>query len=277
MDVLVVIGIGGMGETIARRQGVGRRTVLADFNEAALDRLAEAMRVDGFDVETVRVDVSSRSSVHELALQAASLGPIRSVVHTAGLSPTQAPLAAILRVDLVGVALVLEEFGEVVADGAAGVVISSSSSYLSAAFTAEQEEQLRTTPPEQLLDLDFVSSEALHDHPGIAYGVAKRANRVQVQAASGPWGARGARINTVSPGVISTAMGRQELESPSGAFMRGMVEQSGTGRLGTPSDIADGVTFLLGPQASFITGIDLLIDGGAIAAVQAGRVPLPGA
>jgi len=275
MDVLVVVGVGGMGETIARRQAAGRTTVLADFNETALEATADKMRDDGFDVVTAKVDVSSRESVEAVATLAASLGPVAQVVHTAGLSPTQAPLAAVLRVDLVGVALSLEAFGAVIAEGGAGVVISSSSGYLTPAFTAEQEHLIRTTSPEGLLELPFFSAEAL-GNAGVAYGMAKRANRVQVQHASASWGARGARINSVSPGIISTAMGRQELDSPSGAFMRAMVDNSGTGRLGTPSDIADSVTFLLGPQASFITGIDLLTDGGSVAAVLTGRVPLPG-
>ena len=275
MDVLVVIGVGGMGETIARRQAPGKHTLLADFNETAIETLAAAMRIDGFEVTTQKVDVSSRESLSALADTAASLGPVKQVVHTAGLSPTQAPLDAILRVDLVGVALMLEIFGEVVAEGGAGVVISSSSGYLTPAFGAEQAQLVRSSAPEDLLALPFFSAEALRNSAGVAYGVAKQANRLQVQAASGPWGARGARINSLSPGVISTAMGRQELESPSGGFMRGMVEQSGTGRLGTPSDIADGVTFLLGHTASFITGIDLLLDGGSVAAVASGRVPMP--
>ena len=275
MDVLVVVGVGGMGETIARRQAVGRKTVLADFNEVALEATAEKMRIDGFEVVTAKIDVSSRESVERVAALAASLGPVTQVVHTAGLSPTHSSLEAVLRVDLVGVALSLEAFGAVVADGGSGVVISSSSGYLTPAFTPEQEHLVRTSTPEGLLDLPFFSPEAL-GNAGVAYGMAKRANRIQVQYASAAWGARGARINSVSPGVISTAMGRLELESPSGAFMRGMVEMSGTGRLGTPSDIADSVTFLLGPQASFITGIDLLTDGGAVAAVLTGRVPMPG-
>jgi len=274
MDVLVVIGVGGMGETIARRQAVGRKTVLADFNEVALEATAEKMRDDGFDVVTAKVDVSSRESVEQVAALAASLGPVMQVVHTAGLSPTQAPLEAILRVDLVGVALSLEAFGNVIASGGSGVIISSSSGYLTPAYTPEQEHLIRTTSPEGLLDLPFFSPEVL-GNAGVAYGMSKRANRVQVQNASAAWGARGARINSVSPGVISTAMGRLELDSPSGAFMRAMVDNSGTGRLGTPSDIADSVTFLLGSQASFITGIDLLTDGGTVAAVLTGRVPLP--
>ena len=273
--VLVVIGAGGMGETIARRLAPGRTTLLADYNTDLLARLSESMTSDGFDVHTAQVDVSSRASVEALAAQAQALGPIEQVVHTAGVSPTQAPLEAVLKVDLLGVALVLEAFGAVIATGGAGVVISSSSSYLTPAFTPEQAHLIRTSTPEGLLDLPFFAPEAL-GHAGVAYGLAKQANRIQVQDASAAWGSRGARINTVSPGVISTAMGRLELDSPSGAFMRAMVDNSGTGRLGTPSDIADAVTFLVGPQASFVTGIDLLVDGGSVAAVATGRVPLPG-
>ncbi|MFT3799438.1 SDR family oxidoreductase [Microbacterium sp.] len=273
-DVLVVIGVGGMGETIARRLAPGRLTVLADFNEELLSSLADRMTTDGFDVVTQKVDVSSRESVRELAHLAAGRGAVRTVVDTAGVSPAHASIEAVLRVDLLGVALVLEEFAEVVAPGAAGVVISSSSSYISPGFTPEQERAIRDSTPEELLGLDFFRPEALGS-AGLAYGKSKLANRLQVQAASATWGAKGARINSVSPGVISTAMGRKELNSPSGAFMRAMVENSGTGRIGTPSDIADAVTFLVGPQATYITGIDLLVDGGNVAGVHTGRVPLP--
>jgi NAD(P)-dependent dehydrogenase (short-subunit alcohol dehydrogenase family) len=273
-EVLVVIGAGGMGETIARRLAPGRTTLLGDFNTDLLDRIAESMRGDGFDVVTARVDVSSRASVEELARQAEALGPITQVVHTAGVSPTQAPIEAVLKVDLVGVALVLEAFAGVVAPGGAGVVISSSSGHLAPPFSSEQAHLIRTATPEGLLDLPFFAPAAL-GHAGNAYALSKQANRIQVQDAAATWGARGARINSVSPGVISTAMGRLELDSPSGAFMRAMVDSSGTGRIGTPSDIADAVTFLVGGQATFITGTDLLVDGGSVAAVATGRVPLP--
>ncbi|MFT4213507.1 MAG: SDR family oxidoreductase [Microbacterium sp.] len=273
-DVLVVIGVGGMGETIARRLAPGRLTLLADFNEDLLSALSEGMTTDGFDVVTHKVDVSSRESVRELAQAAAGYGAVRTVVDTAGVSPAHASIEAVLRVDLLGVALVLAEFAEVVAPGAAGVVMSSSSSYISPGFTPEQEKIIRAAAPEDLLALDFFAPEALGS-AGLAYGKSKLANRLQVQEASATWGAKGARINSVSPGVISTAMGRKELDSPSGAFMRAMVENSGTGRIGTPSDIADAVTFLVGPQATYITGVDLLVDGGNVAGVLTGRATLP--
>jgi NAD(P)-dependent dehydrogenase (short-subunit alcohol dehydrogenase family) len=271
-EVVVVIGAGGMGQAIARRQGSGKRLVLADFDEAALDRTAEALRGEGHRVDVHVVDVASAPSVTDLAAAAAGAGPVVQVAHTAGLSPTQASADRILRVDLLGVAHVLDAFGAVVAPGGAGVVIASMAGSLTAGrFPAELEGALALTPTDQLLGLPFWSDPAFAD-PGAAYGVAKRANQLRVQAASLAWGARGARINSVSPGIISTPMGRQELDSGSGAQIRAMVDASGTQRLGTAGDIANTVAFLLGPESSFVTGTDLLADGGVVAAVRSGAL-----
>ncbi|MCO6748549.1 SDR family oxidoreductase [Streptomyces albidoflavus] len=274
-NVVVVIGVGGMGEAIARRQGPGNRLLLADFDEATLAAVAERLRGQGHEVVTQAVDVSSASSVTALAEAAAGLGPVTQVVHTAGLSPVQASPAAVLRVDLLGTALVVEEFGHVVAPGGAGVVIASMAGHmLRTPLTAEQESALAHTPAEELLRLPFADPEALGQG---AYGLAKYGNRLRVQAASAAWGARGARINSVSPGVIATPMGQQELDGASGRTMRAMVAASGTGRLGTPEDIAEAAAFLLGPGASFITGNDLLVDGGVVAALRSGRLTPAGA
>ncbi|WP_440572331.1 SDR family oxidoreductase [Streptomyces sp. KR2] len=269
-NVVVVIGVGGMGEAIARRQGPGNRLLLADFDEATLAAVAERLRGQGHEVVTQAVDVSSASSVTALAEAAAGLGPVTQVVHTAGLSPVQASPAAVLRVDLLGTALVVEEFGHVVAPGGAGVVIASMAGHmLRTPLTAEQESALAHTPAGELLRLPFADPEALGQG---AYGLAKYGNRLRVQAASAAWGARGARINSVSPGVIATPMGQQELDGVSGRTMRAMVAASGTGRLGTPEDIAEAAAFLLGPGASFVTGNDLLVDGGVVAALRSGRL-----
>ncbi|MBR7832921.1 SDR family oxidoreductase [Actinospica durhamensis] len=271
-QVLVVIGVGGMGQAVARRLGSGRKVLIADFNETILKSFAEELRENGHDVATRQVDVSSRASVAELADHAAELGRVTHVVHTAGLSPVQAPAEAVLKVDLVGTALVLDEFARVIAPGGSGVMISSMSAYLHpGALTPEQTRELAHTPAEQLLELPYVDAATLGR---LAYSFAKQANQIRVREASVAWGRRGARVNSVSPGVISTAMGRQELEGESGASMRAMVAASGTGRLGTPEDIAAAAAFLLGPDASFVTGTDLLVDGGVIAAVRSGHLQL---
>lgn len=271
-NVVVVIGVGGMGQAIARRQGAGNKVLLADFDEKTLTAAADLLRGQGHDVSAQVVDVSSRPSVVALADTAARLGPVTQVVHTAGLSPVQAPPAAVLRVDLLGTALVVEAFGRVVAPGGAGLVIASMAGHmLPAPLEAEQESALAHSPADDLLALPFLDPDVLGQG---AYVLAKYGNRLRVQAASTSWGARGARINSISPGVIATPMGQQELDGESGQHMRALVSASGTGRLGTPDDIADAAAFLLGPGATFITGNDLLVDGGVIAALHtAGLAP----
>ncbi|WP_063042225.1 SDR family oxidoreductase [Nocardia pseudovaccinii] len=264
-DVVVVIGAGGMGRAIARRQAGGKQVLLADFDETTLRTAADAMVDDGHTVIAASVDVSARESVAELAKTAESLGPVTQIVHTAGLSPAQAPTAAILRVDLVGVGLVLEEFGQVVAPGGAGVVIASMGGHMGT-LPADLEAALATTPTDELLNLPALAPDVLTE-PGLAYAIAKRANHLQVRVASVAWGERGARINSISPGIISTAMGRQELSSAAtGDGMRAMIGMSAAERAGTPDDIAAAAAFLLGPDAAFVTGTDLLVDGGVVAA-----------
>ncbi|MGO2542558.1 MAG: SDR family oxidoreductase [Specibacter sp.] len=273
-QVVVVIGVGGMGETIARRQGPGKKLLLADFNEEVLNRTAAALKGDGYVVETHVLDVSAKESVDALAAAAAAAGPVVQLAHTAGLSPTQAPAGAILNVDLLGVAHVLDAFAGIMAPGGSGVVIASMAGSIAAGkFPAEMETALALTPTDQLLSLPFWSDPSFSD-AGTAYSVAKRGNQLRVQAASLAWGARGARINSISPGVISTSMGQQELDGESGQGMRAMVEASGTGRYGTAEDIAKAAAFLLGPDSTFVTGTDVLVDGGVVAAVRSGAISL---
>jgi NAD(P)-dependent dehydrogenase (short-subunit alcohol dehydrogenase family) len=264
-DVLVVIGVGGMGQAIARRLGSGKTVLLADYNDQTLRAAAGSLSGDGHQVQTRAVDVSSAESVAALAEEAATLGSVTQVAHTAGLSPSQAATAAILAVDLLGVALVLDEFAKLIAPGGAGVVIASMAGHMFPPLTPEQEEALRRTPAKDLLELPFIAELT---ESGLAYGVAKQANHIQVQAASKVWGERGARINSISPGIISTPMSQQELASPFGDGMRSMIVASAAGRLGTPDDIAGATEFLLGPHASFITGTDLLVDGGVAGALR---------
>ncbi|MFC5746352.1 SDR family oxidoreductase [Actinomadura rugatobispora] len=270
-NVAVVIGVGGMGQAIARRQGVGARVLAADFDQDLLETVTGSLRDEGYDVTPQAVDVSSRESVTALAGRAASLGKVHSVAHTAGLSPVQAPVAAILAVDLLGVALVLEEFGKVVAPGGAGVVIASMAGHFHPGLPPEDALRLATAPADELLSLPAADAAAFADS-GAAYSFAKYANLLRVQGASPSWGARGARINSISPGVIATPMGQAELAGEHGAGMKAMVDASNAGRLGTPADIAAAADFLLGPTAGFLSGTDLLVDGGVVAAVRSGRL-----
>jgi len=270
-EVLVIIGVGGMGLSIARRVGTGRTIVLADVNAAALKAAADALTGDGHRVLTREVDVTSRSSVAAVAEMAVEAGRVTAVVHTAGLSPQQAPAEAVMAVDLLGVALTIDEFGRVIEPGGAAVVIASMAGHMQPALDSEVERQLATAPADELLGLEACSKIT---NSQMAYPFAKRANQIRVAAAAGSWGERGARINSISPGIISTAMGRLELGSESGALMQAMVDNSGLRRLGTPEDIAAATEFLLGPSAAFITGADLLVDGGVVAAIQTGTIDL---
>ena len=267
-DVVVVIGVGGMGQAIARRLGSGREVVLADFDPEALGAAADLLQGAGQRVTTRSVDVSDAASVASLADAAADLGRVTHVAHTAGLSPVQASTEAILRVDLLGAALVLDEFARVVAPGGAGVVVASMAAHMSGELPAEREKALASTPTRELLQLPFLEPGAVGD-PGSAYALAKRANVLRVQASAAAWGERGARVNSISPGVISTPMGQQELAGETGEQMRAMVGMSATKRLGTPEDIAAAAAFLLDPGSGFITGTDLLVDGGVVPAVRA--------
>lgn len=265
-DVAVVVGVGGMGRAIARRIGGGRRLLIADSDRGSLASVVEMLAGEGHDVTGRQVDISDAESVETLAGVAAELGRVTRIAHTAGVSPTQADAETVFEVDLLGTALVLDAFGEIVADGGAGVVIASMAAHLTP-LPDDQVAALATTPSAELMDLPFLDRDL---PPGSAYVMAKRGNVARVQAAAVAWGRRGARLNSISPGVISTPMGRQELEGESGAGMRAMVEASATGRLGTPDDIANAAAFLLDPAASFVTGTDLLVDGGVVAGVRAG-------
>ncbi|MCV2395892.1 SDR family oxidoreductase [Actinotalea sp. M2MS4P-6] len=266
-DVVVIIGVGGMGLTLAPRISAGRRVLLADFSEQAMDSVAERLGGTGYDVTTHRVDVADQQSMAGLADAAASLGRVAQVAHTAGLSPVQAPADAIFGVDLLGVAHMLEEFARVIAPGGAGVVIASMAGHMAAGLPAELERALATVPAKDLLAIPALEAEAFAD-PGAAYSLAKRGNILRVQAAAVPWGKRGARVNSISPGIIATPMGMAELGGAHGEQMRQMIAMSGSGRVGTPEDIARAAEFLLDPQSSFITGTDLLVDGGVVAAAR---------
>ena len=259
-NVLVVIGTGGMGLAIARRLGGGRRVLLADFSPASLDTAVTTLTNEGHDVLGHTVDVSDRGSVEKLAADAAAAGRIDAIVHTAGVSPVMADAQQIYRVDLLGTAHVIDAFHTVAIAGTSLVAVASMAGQF-ASLPADLERHLATAPAEELLDHKGIDPDA---HPGIAYTLAKRGNQLRVQAAAHAWGSKGARINTISPGVISTPMGRAELQGEAGTHIQSMVDLSGARRVGSPDDIAAAAAFLTGPDSTFITGNDLLVDGGVI-------------
>ena len=264
-DVVVAIGAGSIGQAIARRIGAGKHVLLADVRPELADAAARIMSDAGFDVSTTTVDVSSRASVHALAQTAAALGDVTGVIHAAGVSPSQASPATILSVDLYGTALVLEEFGNVIARGGSCVVIASMSGHRLPALTAEQDKALATTPADELLALPMLQPDKVTD-PLNAYQIAKRANSLRVMAEAVRWGERGARVNTISPGIVITPLANDELSGPRGEGYRRYIEGSAAGRAGTPDEVATLAALLMGPDGAFITGSDFLQDGGVTAA-----------
>jgi NAD(P)-dependent dehydrogenase (short-subunit alcohol dehydrogenase family) len=264
-DVVVVIGPGQIGQAIARRVGVGKHVLLADMRPDNASAAAEVLGNAGYDVSVATVDASSREAVHALVERAMSLGDIIGVIHAAGVSPTQASPATILKVDLYGTALVLEEFGSVIARGGAGVVIASQSGHRLPPLTVEQNKALATTPVEELLSLPFLQPNRVADSLH-AYQISKRGNSLRVMAEAVRWGKRGARINTISPGIIMTPLAKDEFSGPRGEGYRRMIEVSAVGRVGTPDEVGIVAALLMGPDGGFITGSDFLMDGGVTAA-----------
>jgi NAD(P)-dependent dehydrogenase (short-subunit alcohol dehydrogenase family) len=256
-----------MGTAVARRLGPGRTVVLADINPGALSAVAGTLRDEGHRVVEVPADVSDATSVAQIAETAARCGWLRALVHTAGVSPVQATSRRIIDVDFVGTANVLDAFEQYVQRGSVAVCIASGAGTL-VTLPFDIEAALATTPTAELRVLDALDASALDASE--AYAVAKRASQLRVQAAAPRWRRRGGRVVSLSPGFISTEMGRQELNGPSGASLRQMLESTGIERFGTADDIAAAAEFLISSAASFITGTDLLIDGGAVAALRFG-------
>lgn len=264
-NVTVVIGAGSIGQAIARRVSAGKHVLLADLRQDNLGAAAKVLFDAGFDVSTAIVDVSSRHSVEALVQTAMNLGEITGVIHAAGVSPSQAPVATILRVDLYGTALVLEAFGNVIAKGGSGIVIASQSGHRLPALTREQNSALATTAVEDLLTLPMLQPDNISD-PLHAYQLSKRGNSLRVMAEAVRWGKRGARVNTISPGIIFTPLARDELNGPRGEGYRRMLDLCPAGRGGTPDEVGAIAALLMGPEGTFITGSDFLMDGGVTAA-----------
>jgi NAD(P)-dependent dehydrogenase (short-subunit alcohol dehydrogenase family) len=264
-DVIVVIGAGQIGQAIARRVGVGKHVLLADMHPENANAAAEVMANVGYEVSVAAVDAPLREAVHALVGRATSLGAVTGLIHAAGVSPSQASPATILKVDLYGTALVLEEFGNVIARGGAGVVIESQSGHRLPPLTVDQNKALATTPVEELLRLPFLQPEQVKDSLH-AYQISKRGNSLRVMAESVRWGKRGARVNTISPGIIMTPLAKDELNGPRGTGYRRMIEVCAAGRAGTPDEVGTVAALLMGSDGEFITGSDFLMDGGVTAA-----------
>ena len=262
--VIVVIGAGSIGQAIARRIGTGKHILLADINESNAEKASIVLSEAGFEVSITKVDVSSRQSVLSMINVAFELGDIVGLIHTAGVSPSQASPETILKVDLYGTAIVLEEFGKIISKGGSGVVIASQSGHRLEPLSREQNKALATTPTEELLSLPFLQLDKIKDSLH-SYQLSKRGNSLRVMAEAVRWGKRGARINTISPGIIITPLAKDELNGPRGDGYRKMINSCAVGRAGTPDEVANVAQLLMGQDGAFITGSDFLMDGGVTA------------
>lgn len=264
VEVIVVIGAGSIGQAIARRVSAGKHVLLTDLKKENADAAAKTFSEAGFEVTATVVDISSRQSIQDLIKKATAIGSVSGLIHAAGVSPSQAAPATILHVDLYGTAVILEQFGNVIARGGSGVVIASQSGHRLAALTPEQDKALATTPAEELLSLSFLQPDVVTDSLN-AYQLSKRGNSLRVKAEAVRWGKKGARINTISPGIIMTPLAKDELKGPRGEGYRRMIEGCPAGRAGTPDEVGVVGALLMGPDGAFITGSDFLMDGGVTA------------
>ena len=270
-DVMIVTGAGQISMAIARRVGAGRKIVMGDKKMENAKVIADIMCGAGFDVEPVEMDLSSRDSIKMLISRAQEYGEIKMLVNGAGVSPSQAPIEAILKVDLYGTAVLLEEVGKVIAHGGVGVTISSQSGWRMPALTAEEDAQLATAPTEELLKLDLLQSENIRDTLH-AYQLAKRCNEKRVMAQSVEWGKRGARLNAIAPGIIVTPLAVDEFNGPRGDFYKNMFAKCPAGRPGTADEVANVAELLMSDKGAFITGSTFLMDGGATASYYYGSL-----
>ncbi|MDE5996834.1 MAG: SDR family oxidoreductase [Muribaculaceae bacterium] len=263
-NVMILAGAGQIGMAIARRMGYGMKIVIGDKNIKNAEAIADIMQNAGFDTVALEMDLSSRESIKNIIAESHKYGDITMLVNAAGVSPSQAPIEAILKVDLYGTAVLLEEVGKVIAEGGTGVTISSQSGHRMPALTPEQDRLLAMTPTEDLLSLPMLQPENI-ENTLHAYQMAKRCNVKRVMAEAVKWGDRGARINSISPGIIVTPLALDEFNGPRGDFYKNMFAKCPAGRPGTADEVANVAELLMRPQGAFITGADFLVDGGATA------------
>ena len=263
-EAMLVTGAGQISMAIARRIGFGKKIILGDKNIENANTIAKIMNEAGYDVVPFEMDLSSRESILAIIAEAQKYGEIRYMVNGAGVSPSQAPIEAILKVDLYGTAVLLEEVGKVIAEGGCGVTISSQSGWRMPQLTAEQDRQLATTPAEELLSLDILQPRNIRDTLH-AYQLAKRCNEKRVMAECVKWGERGARLNDIAPGIIVTPLAIDEFNGPRGDFYKNMFAKCPAGRPGTADEVANVAELLMSDRGAFITGSTFLMDGGATA------------
>lgn len=270
-EVVVLTGAGQIGMAIARRISYGKKLIIGDKNVENAEKISKTMIEAGFDVEYLECDISSRASIKNLIKTAQDYGEISNFINAAGVSPSQASIKTILKVDLYGTAVLLEEIGDVIKEGGSGVTISSQSGHRMKQLGASIDEQLATTPTEELLDLDILQSENINDTLH-AYQLAKRCNVKRVMYEACKWGERNARINSISPGIIVTPLAIDEFNGPRGDFYKNMFANCPSGRPGTADEVANLAQLLLNENGAFITGSDFLIDGGATASYFYGKL-----
>ena len=263
-QVMLLAGAGQIGMAIARRMGYGRKILVGDKNTEHAQQVADILKAAGFDALPMELDLASRESIRGMIAEAQKWGEIAMLVNAAGVSPSQEPIEAILQVDLYGTAVLLEEVGKVIAPGGVGVTVSSQSGHRMKQLTPEEDEQLACTPTEELLSLDLLQPEHIRDTLH-AYQLAKRCNEKRAMAESVKWGERGARINSISPGIIVTPLALDEFNGPRGGFYKNMFQKCPAGRPGTADEVANVAELLMSDRGAFITGADFLIDGGATA------------
>ena len=263
-EVMIVTGAGQISMAIARRIGSGKKIILGDRKIENANAIAKVMNEAGFDVVPFEMDLSSRGSILAIIAEAQKYGGIKYLVNGAGVSPSQAPVEIILKVDLYGTAVLLEEVGKVIAEGGSGVTISSQSGWRMPQLTAEEDRQLATTPTEELLSLSLLQKENIRDTLH-AYQLAKRCNEKRVMAECVKWGHRGARLNDIAPGIIVTPLAIDEFNGPRGDFYKNMFAKCPAGRPGTADEVANVAELLMSDRGAFITGSTFLIDGGATA------------
>ncbi len=263
-DVMILTGAGQIGMAIARRMGYGKKIVIGDKKRENALAICTVMNEAGFDAVPVEMDLSSRESIMDLIREAQKYGDISMLVNAAGVSPSQAPVETVLKVDLYGTAVLLEEVGKIIKEGGVGVTISSQSGHRMPALGVDVDEQLATTPTEELLALEVLQPQSIRDTLH-AYQMAKRCNVKRVMAEAVKWGTRGARINSISPGIVVTPLALDEFNGPRGDFYKNMFAKCPAGRPGTADEIANVAELLMSDKGAFITGADFLIDGGATA------------